>query len=38
MEQFPVASLSDEQLQKVKQLEQELDTILIAYDAGEKEE
>ena len=35
MEDYGVATLTDEQLQKLKQLEQELNIVLIAYDADE---
>lgn len=37
MEEYQVATLSDDQLQKLKQLETELNTILIAYEDEDKE-
>lgn len=36
MEHYHVAQLEEEQLQKIKGLEQELDVILIAYDEDQE--
>lgn len=38
MEHYPVADLKEEQLQKIKGLEKELEVVLIAYDSEEEKD